>query len=379
MGATGTGGSREPTFSMKPHGITRDLDGATMSARRFALPAVAALALVTTACGSVATSAPGQAAANLSADGEGKTTYPLTFRNCGKDFSFTRPPSRVVVMNGGSVAEVSSLLELGMGGRIIANAQNYGASEVDGRTAAINALPTGGVTLSSLQDIPREAMLGLRPDFVISTYDGGFAADSGFATRGELLKAGANSYAPTIACGATGTVTGTPTIEDSYTMLRDFGKIFDVTGRAEKIIADSRAKISAITAKVSDKPVKQAMVIFPGMGMGSGDLSAVAGNGIWNDVLAKAGAVNAFAGTTKEAFVTLSKEQAATAQVDAVVVVNYRNPDPLATARTLFGQFPQWQAAKDQRALVLSDSIYLGPSNHVAVDRIARAVHADAF
>lgn len=345
-----------------------------MSVRQLAACAVAALALTTSACGS--SQAGNQAQAAPKAAGEGRTSYPLTFTNCGKTYTFTKAPSRVVVMNGGSVAEVSSLLELGLGDRITANAQNYGASEVDGRVDAIKALPTGGVTLNNLQDIPREAMLGLRPDFVISTYDGGFSSESGFATRDELLKAGANSYAPATACGATGMVTGTPTIEDSYTMLRDFGKIFDVADRADKVIGDSKAKIAAIAGKMKDKPVTKVMVIFPGMG--AEDLSSVGGNGIWNDILTKAGAVNAFADATKETFATLSKEQAAAAQLDALVVVNYMNPDPQATVTKLFQQFPQWQAAKDKRSLVLSDSIYFGPSNHIAVEKIAKLVHPDA-
>jgi iron complex transport system substrate-binding protein len=346
-----------------------------MSIRQLVGCALAAVALTASACGSAQPATQPQAAANTNA--EGKTSYPLTFSNCGKEYTFTKAPSRVVVMNGGSVAEVSSLLELGLGDRVIANAQSYGASEVDGRVAAIKALPTGGITLNNLQDIPREAMLGLRPDLVISTYDGGFSAESGFATRDELRKAGANSYAPATACGATGTVTGTPKIEDSYALLRDLGKIFDVTDRAEKIIADSQKKITDLAAKVKDKPVKKVMVIFPGMG--AEDLSSVAGNGIWNDILAKAGAVNAFADATKETFASLSKEQAAAASVDALVVVNYMNPDPQASVTKLFEQFPQWQAAKDKRSVVLSDSIYLGPSNHLAVERIAKAVHPDAF
>lgn len=341
---------------------------------RHMIATLAVVALTATACSSTAP-ATDQAASSPAVAGEGKTKYPLTFSNCGKEYTFTKAPSRVVVMNGGSVAESSSLLELGLGSRIVANAQNYGASEVSGRVEEIKKLPTGGVKLNNLSDIPREAMLGLRPDFVVSTYDGGFAADSGFATREDLLKAGANSYAPAKSC-TTAPASGAPVIEDSHTMLRDFGQIFDVSGRAEKIIAESQARIAGVEAKVKGKPAKKVMIIFPGMG--AEDLNSVAGNGIWNDILAKAGAVNAFGGGT-ETFVKLSKERAATAQVDALIVVNYMNPDPQANATKMFQLFPQWQASKDKAALVLSDSIYLGPSNDLAVEKIAKLVHPEAF
>lgn len=346
-----------------------------MAARQQQIACVlAVVALTATACGS-STPAAEQSEYSLAAAGEQKTEYPLKFSNCGKDYTFAKAPSRVAVMNGGSVAEVSSLLELGLGDRIVANAQKYGASEVGGRVDAIKDLPTGGVALNNFQDIPRESMLGLRPDFVISTYDGGFSADSGFATRDDLLKAGANSYAPAASCG--GAYSDTATIEDSYTILRDFGEIFDVPDRADKVITDSEARIADIEAKVADQPVKKVMIIFPGMG--AEDLNSVAGNGIWNDILAKAGAVNAFADAGEEVFISLSKEKAAAAQVDALVVINYMNPDPQANVKGMFNLFPQWQAAEDDVSLVLSDSIYLGPSNDLAVEKIAKLVHPDVF
>ena len=341
-----------------------------------AVLAVAALALTVAACGSGNASAPatGMPAAQA---GEGKTHYPLTITNCGKQYTFSKAPSRVVVMNGGSVAEVSSLLALGLGGRIVANAQSYGASDVSGRADAIKALPTGGIKLNDQQDIPREAMLGLRPDFVISTYEGGFAADNGFATRDELAKVGANTYVPQHACGATGMVAGKPTIQNSYDLLRDLGKIFDVPGKADTVIADAQAKVAAVAAKVRGKAAKNVLLVFPGMG--ADDFSSIAAAGMWNDILAKAGATNPFDDPTGAEFATVSKEKLATTPIDALIVVNYQNPDPDGSAKKILAQFPQWDATKAGRYLVLSDSIYLGPSNDVAVDKIARIVHPDAF
>lgn len=344
-----------------------------MSVKRSLLAAASVVAcLAATACVSStnAATAPGG-----SGPSEG---YPVTISNCGKEYTFTQAPSRVVVMNGGSVAEVSSLLALGLGDRIVANAQSYGASEVPGRVDEIAKLPTGDITLNDMMDIPREAMISLRPDFVISTYEGGFRAEAGFATREDLLAIGANSYAPASACGSVGTVSHTQTIEDSYQMLRDFGKIFGVSDRAEQLIAESKQRIAQVSEKVKGKPEQKIMLIIPGMAMG-GEFSSVGGNGIWNDIFAKAGAVNAFADATNDLFANLSREQVAAADVDALLVVNFMSPDSEADAQKLLAQFPQWDAAKNKRYLVLSDSIYLGPSNDIAVERIARAVHPDAF
>ncbi|WP_433601737.1 hypothetical protein ACQPXH_08530 [Nocardia sp. CA-135953] len=48
---------------------------------------------------------------------EGVTKYPVTVENCGKSYTFTETPKRVVVMNGGSIGEVSSLVALGVADR----------------------------------------------------------------------------------------------------------------------------------------------------------------------------------------------------------------------------------------------------------------------
>jgi len=339
---------------------------------RTVLVALGALCLATTAaCATTTTAAESGEQAETSA-------YPVTITNCGKEYTYTKAPSRVVVMNGGSVAEVSALLELGVGDKIVANAQSYGDSEVPGRVDAIKALPTGDIELNEMMDIPREAMIGLTPDLVISTYDGGFRAEAGFATRDDLAKIGANTYAPESACGDVGTVSHTPTIEDSYTMLRDLGKIFGVSDKAGKIIADSKERIAAVEKKVKGQPEVKAMMLIPGMAMGD-PFSSVGDNGIWNDIMAKAGVTNVFAGASDSMFANPSKEQVAKADIEALIVVNYQSPDSDADAKALFDQFPQWDAAKNKRYVVLSDSIYLGPSNAVAVEEIAKAFHSDAY
>ncbi|MDJ0340896.1 ABC transporter substrate-binding protein [Streptomyces sp. H10-C2] len=344
--------------------------------------AVGALCLATAACG--ASSRTAASAGKAEPPGPG---YPVIVTDCGQTTTYTRPPSRVVVMNGASVAEVSSMLALGLGDRIIANAQSYGMSEVPGRVQAIAKLPTGGVHLNDIQDIPREAMLNLRPDFVLSTTGFGFDPKNGYATRKDLASVGANTYMPVKGCDDVTSVKGPPSIDDSYSMLRDLGRIFGVSARAEKLIADSRTRIAAVSAKVKAKlsgtaagatPPK-VMVIFSNMTMGANEFSSIAGVGIWNDILAKAVGANAFASVTGNSFADLSKEKVAAAQVEALVVVSYHDPDPDAYARKLFAQFPQWSAARNKKYVVLSDSIYLGPSNDVAVERVARMLHPEAL
>ncbi|MEU2994738.1 ABC transporter substrate-binding protein [Streptomyces griseoincarnatus] len=346
-----------------------------MSMNRPAAVALAtALCLLTAACGGSASDDEASARSNEAA--ASRTGYPVTLDNCGQKQTFEKAPSRVVVMNGASVAEVSTLLALGLGDRIVANQQGYGMSEVAGRAAAIKALPTGDVKVNEAYDIPREALLGLRPDLVLSVTTYGFDQKNGFATRDQLKQVGANSYVSPQGCDDD---PSQMTVADSYQLLRDMGKVFNVSDRAEKLIAASEKSIAAVSAKVKGEKKPKGMVLFSNMAMGSNDFSSVFAHGIVNDILAKAGGSNAFADTTKATFADLSKEKVAATDVDAVVVMSYNDPNPAAYAKKLLKEFPQWPAAENNTYVTLSDSMYLGPSNDLAVQKVAKMLHPDAF
>ncbi|MFF7191078.1 ABC transporter substrate-binding protein [Streptomyces sp. NPDC008222] len=342
--------------------------------RPVATALAAALCLLTAACG--ASSSDDKASGSSTQAAALKSGYPVTLDNCGRKETFEKAPSRVVVMNGASVAEVSTLLALGLGDKIVANQQGYGMSEVPGRAAAIKKLPTGDVKVNDAYDVPREAMLGLRPDLVLSVTTYGFDEKNGFATRDQLKQVGANSYVSPQGCDDD---PSKMTVADSYRLLRDMGKIFNVSDRAEKVIAASEKNIAAVTDKVKGEKRPKVMVLFSNMSMGSNDFSSVLANGIVNDILAKAGGTNAFSNTTKATFADLSKEKVAATDVDAVVVISYNDPNPAAYAKKLLKEFPQWPAAKNNTYVTLSDSMYLGPSNDLAVERIAKLLHPEAF
>ncbi|WP_411090256.1 ABC transporter substrate-binding protein [Streptomyces sp. 049-1] len=346
-----------------------------MSMNRPAATALAAaLCLLTAACG--ASSTADTAGEGTTEAAAAKGGYPVTLQNCGTRQTFEKAPERVVVMNGASVAEVSTLLALGLQDRIVANQQSYGGSEVKGRAAAVAALPTGDVERNDAYDIPREAMLGLRPDMVLSTTAYGFDEKNGFATRDQLRQVGAATYVSPQGCDQD---TSKMTIADSYRLLRDMGKVFGVTDRAEKLVAASEKNIAETSAKVAGEKKPKVMVLFSNMSMGGNDFSSVVAKGIYNDILAEAGGSNAFESASSTSFADLSKEKVAATDVDALVVIGYNDPNPAAYAKKLLKEFPQWPAARNNTYVTLSDSMYLGPSNDLAVRKIAGMLHPDAF
>ncbi|MBI0295247.1 ABC transporter substrate-binding protein [Streptomyces sp. PRKS01-29] len=339
----------------------------------------AALCLLTAACGGSPSDDDNdndKTSAKTTEATASKTGYPVTLDNCGEKETFKKAPSRVVVMNGASVAEVSTLLALGLQNNIVANQQSYGTSEVADRAAAIKALPTGDIKLNGAYDIPREAMLGLRPDLVLSVTTYGFDQKNGFATREQLEQVGANSYVSPQGCDDD---PSKMTVADSYQLLRDMGRIFNVSDRAEKLIAESEKNIAAVSEKVKGAKPPKVMVLFSNMSMGSNDFSSVFAKGIVNDILAKAGGANAFENAATTTFADLSEEKVAATDVDALVVIGYHDPDPAAYAKKLLKEFPQWPAARNNTYMTLSDSMYLGPSNHLAVQKIAKLLHPEAF
>ncbi|WP_202121492.1 hypothetical protein [Streptomyces sp. BA2] len=153
--------------------------------RKQGVPAVLAASrcLTAAACGTAAATAAAGGPRGKRHDRARELPVPTTY---------TEPPERVVAMNGASVAEASALLALGLGDRIVANQQRYGRSEVPGRAAAVDKLPTGDVTANDAHDIPRKTMPALRPDLALSATFNGFDAKHGFATRGDLASVGAN-------------------------------------------------------------------------------------------------------------------------------------------------------------------------------------------
>ncbi|MEU6781906.1 ABC transporter substrate-binding protein [Nonomuraea angiospora] len=347
--------------------------------RPLAAALCALVALTAAGCGDPAGSASGSAAVPTTAG------YPLTFDNCGTKVTFQRPPQRVLILNGTSVAEVESFVMLGLDKSVLANAQSYGVSDDPAMIGRIKALPTGGLTMNKNFDVPAEQVLKLKPDLVVSTWSGGFDAKNGFATREQLAAAGITSLVNPVNC-AMGKPEATEeekrayrnqSINSSLEFIALLGRVFDVQDRAADLIGKLRARVETVRARVAGRPAKKVLIAYPGMAMmNANGLPAVMTGGIYDDVIKAAGGVNTFAGQSSDTTRTLNTEQLATAQVDVLVVGQF-TPDeqPEAEAAKLFAAYPHWAASKSRTYAVVSDGVYLGPLNAVAVEKLSKVVH----
>jgi iron complex transport system substrate-binding protein len=313
------------------------------------------------------------------------TTYPLTIDNCGRKITFNEPPSRVVLLNGTSVAEVESFVALGITDRILANSQSYGVSDDPSMVDRVAAVPTGGLTLNENFEVPREQVLALKPDLVISTWAGGFDDRIGSISRDQLDRAGIRSFVTPVNCayGATDPRQedqrnyDNQSIESSFELLLALGEIFDVQQVAADHVTKARADLAGISAQIKGKEPKSVLVAYPGMAMmNNNGLPAVFGGGIYDDIVAHAGGKNAFAGRTTNELAEINAEALASAEVDVLVIGLFQpNEDAKRFADDLFTKFPGWQASKTRTFTSVSDGFYLGPLNTVAVRKIADAAH----
>ncbi|TDD90128.1 ABC transporter substrate-binding protein [Actinomadura rubrisoli] len=364
--------NRQPLLDRKPR-------------RRAALSALAALALAGAAACSG--SSAGDEPTAQAATAPGKTSYPLAFRNCGQKVTFTRPPQRVLILNGTSVAESESFVLLGLQKHVLANAQSYGVSDDPSMVAAVKALPTRGLTMNKNFDVPAEQVLAAKPDLVVSTWSGGFDAKRGHATREQLAAAGITTLVNPVNCayGKPGASEAEKrayeriSIESSHEFLALLGRVFDVQHKAAAVSADLRRRVGAVRARVAGRPARKVLIVYPGMSMmNAAGLPAVMTGRITDEVIAAAGGVNAFAGRSRDVTSTLTKEQLATARVDVVAVGAFTpSEDPAAQARTLFAEYPQWQASKTRTYTAIADGAFLGPLNAWAVEKLAKVVHPD--
>ncbi|MDR7188160.1 iron complex transport system substrate-binding protein [Microbacterium sp. BE35] len=320
---------------------------------------------------------------------DGADSAPVTVENCGRTVTFEAVPSRVVIMYGASVAEVTSFLSLGLEDHILANLQSYGMSDDPTMQERIDALPQAGLTVNENFDIPAEQLLAVHPDLVVSVGATGFDKSLGFATRDELQAAGANTIINPANC-ASGNPEATPAERDhfltagvdaSFDLLRLLGKIFEVEDRADEVVAGMKASLADVAATLDGKTPVTGIIASPGMSMmNANGLPAVMTGGIFDDVLARSGVTNAFAGQSDQSTYTMSPEQLAAADVEILVIWGFTPEEDLdEEAAKIFADYPQWTASKDRRYVKVYDGVYFGPNNAVAVQKIARAAHPDAF
>ncbi|WP_098897349.1 ABC transporter substrate-binding protein [Streptomyces sp. st77] len=329
-----------------------------MSRRTPALIAAAALLpLALTAC---STSSDGDAATGdkASATSEG---FPYTVKNCGVTTTYKAPPKRVVTMNQ-HVTEI--MLELGLKKSLV------GTAYLDDQVLPKYAKDYASVPVLAKEYPSYEQVLAANPDFVYGGYASAFTAGDGRG-RETFKKTGIETRLNTEGC-----TKGDQPMDTLYEEIREVGRTFGISDRAEAWIKQAKADNAATAKKLADlKPVS--VFVYD-----SGDKTAftAGGEGIGNELIERAGGTNVFADLDKP-FGDASWENVVDRKPDVIVIYDYGATTVEQKKKRLLDDpaLADVPAIKNKRFAVmpLSDAV-LGVRVPAAVDKLAAQLHPEA-
>ncbi|SOB82133.1 ABC transporter substrate-binding protein [Streptomyces sp. 1331.2] len=317
--------------------------------------AVATAALLTlglTACG--AEIAPKEAAA-------GSAHYPVTVRNCGEQLTFPQKPARVVT-NDVNITEL--MLSLGLADRMAGYVMPDDKGKIDRVPWKDGYQQTAWL---SKQRLTKEIALDAKADLVFAGWHYGFDEGSG-VTPQAFRALGIDSYVLSESCrSGKGTERGVmDPLEALYTDLANLGEIFDVRDRADRLIADSRARIAAVP-----QPEHRPSVFLYDSGQ---DKPYTAGKfAAANQIIAKAGGTNIM-GELADTWVTAGWESVVQSDPEVIVINDYATPGAEEKRKFLrsFPPLANVSAIRNDRIFVL-DYVDLveSPRNPAAIGALA--------
>lgn len=253
-----------------------------------------------------------------SASAAAPTQYPLTLENCRESVTFNAPPKRVVAI-GQTQTEI--LYALGLGDRVVGTAVWF--SPVAKPYEAVNAK----VKRLADNDPSFEAVLAQEPDLVTAMFEWHVGPNGIVGKRDQFAKVKVPTYvSPTDCVGKDNTGAGDGvrtqmfTMELVYRNIREFGQIFDVADRAEKLIAELKAREDKAVEAVANLKAREVPVVvwFSSRDI-KGDGFMAGKNGVPAYILSKLGARNII--TTNEEWPLVGWESIAGANPAVIVTV----------------------------------------------------------
>jgi len=188
------------------------------------------------------------------------TAYPLTLENCGRQITFDKAPSRVVSI-GQSNTEI--LLSLGLGEKIVGTAVWFSPvmKQFEAENAKIKRLADN--------DPSFESVVGEKPDLVTAQYEWHVGRQGSVGTRDQFADLTIPTYIAPADCvakdnsgGGDGIRLQMFTMDLVYQQILDYGKIFDVQDRGEKLVTDLKQREAAAVAKASGIANKKVTMAF---------------------------------------------------------------------------------------------------------------------
>ena len=227
------------------------------------------------------------------------TGYPVTVSSCGRDFSYAKPPTRVVL---GFPGTLDTLTALGV--------QDSVHGYVLGSLGKLPAgAPAGIVQVSPDYTPSRESMLGAQPDLFLGNDEGQLAGE-GKVSYEDLAGIGAGVYMMGGYCTKVPPGRTLGTIEADVTNL---GHIFGVDQRAKELNQEIETRVTRARTSLTGKQLRVAYVQSY-----NGKLYANSGYPAAT-IIEALGQVNEFA-DMKQSWAEISREDALRRTPDVLIV-----------------------------------------------------------
>ncbi|QBF24955.1 ABC transporter substrate-binding protein [Pseudomonas tructae] len=291
------------------------------------------------------------------------TQYPLTVQSCNRQVTFTQAPEHALSHD---INMTQMMLALGLRSRMV------GYSGVSGWKAVtpelrkqLDGLPELAAKYPSV-----ETLLNANVDFLFAGWDYGMRV-GGDLTPQSLAPLGIPVYELTESCAF---VMKRPaaSLEDTYTDLRNLGRIFDVQARAEQLISAMQQRVAVVQQHL---PAQRPRVFLYDSGedraMTSGRL------GMPEALIAAAGGRNVL-DDIEASWTRVNWESVVERNPEVIVIVDYGEVSA-AQKQAFLEQHPALQsvdAIRNKRFVVIT-YVAATPSleNVEAIETIAKSLH----
>lgn len=288
---------------------------------------------------------------------------PVTVQSCNREVTFDAPPQRAV-SNDVNLTEM--MLVLGLQDRMA------GYSGVSGWRTLDENIRAGVAKLPELAEryATKEVLIGADADFYFAGWNYGLKV-GGEVTPDTLAPFGIKVYELTESC--IHVMDKAPaSMDDMYNDLRNLGKIFDVSDRAEALISGYKADLADLTANLQTGAGPVRVFVYD-----SGeDAPFTAGRyAMPNAMIEAAGGVNIMNDLGKS-WVKIGWEPVIERNPQVIVIINYGDVTAEQKREFMLNNpaFANMDAVKNDRFLVLE---YVeatpGPRNIAAVKKLTAA------
>lgn len=243
------------------------------------------------------------------------SSYPVAVSVCGKDVTFTKAPTAAV---SNDINPFEYMAALGLEPKMVGT---FGLSGFgpDGKTPVPTKYDAAYKQVKAISPdyVELEPLVGTKPDFLFAGWNYGLKVGSTM-TPDSLATYGISTYVLRESCAHVENSKQQVTIDDTYDDLTNLGKIFDVSAKADAVVAAMKAKIAAVQAKVADAPKKtvflydsgtDAPFTAPGLAMPDALIDLAGGSNVFHDL--------------KQTWTSVSWEQVVKAQPDCIIVNDY--------------------------------------------------------